>query len=135
MAEEYEVRAIPSYTKEDTWVRVMPDGTVKIGITDFAQKMLNEIVAVQLPDVGGEVKQMQIFGSVESTKSVSDIYAPVSGRVREVNDKVIDEPGILNQDPYDAGWLLVIEPTKLEEELKSLLNADAYKALIKGKSH
>ena len=133
MAEEYEVRAIPSYTKEDTWVRIMPDGMVKIGITDFAQKMLNEIVAVQLPDVGSEVRQMQIFGSVESVKSVSDVYSPISGKVREVNEKVLEEPAILNQDPYDAGWLLVVEPAKLDEELKNLLNADAYKALIQEK--
>jgi len=133
MAEEYEVRAIPSYTREDTWVRVMPDGTVKIGITDFAQKMLNDIVSVQLPNVGSEVKQMQPLGSAESIKSNSDIYSPVSGKVREINQKVIDNPGILNQDPYDAGWLVAVEPTNLEGELASLLNADAYRALIKEK--
>ena len=129
------MRAIPSYTKEDTWVRIMPDGMVKMGITDFAQKMLNEIVAVSLPDVGSEVRQMQIFGSVESVKSVSDVYSPISGKVKEVNEKVLEEPAILNQDPYDAGWLLVVEPAKLDEELKNLLNADAYKALIQEKGH
>jgi len=133
MAEEYEVRGIPSYTKEDTWARVMADGTVRVGITDFAQKMLKEITFIELPEVGSEVKQMQPFGSVESAKSVSDIYSPISGKVKEVNDSVIDDPSIINHDPYDAGWLVVIEPAKLEEELKNLLNADAYKALIKEK--
>ncbi|TZE82520.1 glycine cleavage system protein GcvH [Calorimonas adulescens] len=134
MAEEYEVRITLYYTKEDTWARVMTDGTVRVGITDFAQKMLKEIVFVELPEVGSEVKQMQPFASAESIKSVSDIYSPISGKVKEVNANVIDEPSIINRDPYDAGWLVVIEPTKLEEELNNLLNADAYKALIKEKN-
>ncbi|MEN6476739.1 MAG: glycine cleavage system protein GcvH [Rectinema sp.] len=134
MAEEYEVRAIPSYTKEDTWVRVMADGTARIGITDFAQKMLNDIVCVELPEAGSEVRQMEPFASAESIKSVSDIYSPISGKVREVNDRVVNEPSIINQDPYDAGWLVAIEPAKLEEELGNLLNADAYKALIREKN-
>jgi glycine cleavage system H protein len=133
MAEEYEVRGIPSYTDKDTWARVMADGTVRIGITDYAQKMLKEIMFVDLPDVGSEVVQMQPFASAESSKALSDVYSPVSGTVKAVNDDVIGDPGIINRDPYDAGWLVAIVPSNLEEDLKSLLSADAYKDLIKEK--
>ena len=133
MAEEYEVRGIPSYTDKDTWARVMADGTVRIGITDYAQKMLKEIMFVDLPDVGREVVQMQPFASAESSKALSDVYSPVSGTVKAVNDDVIGDPGIINRDPYDAGWLVAIVPSNLEEDLKSLLSADAYKDLIKEK--
>lgn len=97
--------------------------------------MLNDIVVVELPEVGSEVRQMEPFASAESIKSVADIYSPLSGKVKEVNDRVVNEPSIINQDPYDAGWLVAIEPVDLEEELKNLLNADAYKTLIKEKSH
>lgn len=134
MAENYEVRGIPSYTKEDTWAKVMGDGTVKIGITDYAQKMLNEIVYVELPEVGSEVVQMKAFGSAESSKTISDIYSPISGTVFALNEEVIDDPEIINREPYDAGWIIAITPSNLEEELKNLLNADAYKALIKEKT-
>lgn len=134
MAEEYEVRGIPSYTEKDTWARVLADGMVKVGITDYAQKMLNDIMFIDLPEVGSDIVQMQPFASAESTKTASDVYAPVSGKVKEVNKGVIDDPGIINRDPYDAGWLVIIEPLNLEEELKNLLNANAYKALIKEKS-
>ena len=133
MAEEYEVRGIPSYTDKDTWARVMADGTVRIGITDYAQKMLKEIMFVDLHDVGSEVVQMQPFASAESSKALSDVYSPVSGTVKAVNDDVIGDPGIINRDPYDAGWLVAIVPSNLEEDLKSLLSADAYKDLIKEK--
>ena len=133
MAEEYEVRGIPSYTDKDTWARVMANGTVRIGITDYAQKMLKEIMFVDLPDVGSEVVQMQPFASAESSKALSDVYSPVSGTVKAVNDDVIGDPGIINRDPYDAGWLVAIVPSNLEEDLKSLLSADAYKDLIKEK--
>ena len=133
MAEEYEVRGIPSYTDKDTWARVMADGTVRIGITDYAQKMLKEIMFVDLPDVGSEVVQMQPFASAESSKALSDVYSPVSGTVKAVNDDVMGDPGIINRDPYDAGWLVAIVPSNLEEDLKSLLSADAYKDLIKEK--
>ena len=97
------------------------------------QKMLKEIMFVDLPDVGSEVVQMQPFASAESSKALSDVYSPVSGTVKAVNDDVIGDPGIINRDPYDAGWLVAIVPSNLEEDLKSLLSADAYKDLIKEK--
>jgi glycine cleavage system H protein len=134
MAEEYEVRGIPSYTQEDTWVKVMGDGNVKVGITDYAQKMLNEITYVDFPEVGSEVVQMESLGTVESSKSVSEIYSPISGIVEAVNEDLMDDPEIINRDPYDAGWIIAITPSNLEEELKNLLSADAYKLLIKEKT-
>ncbi len=134
MSEEYEVRGILSYTKEDTWARVMADGSVKVGITDYAQKMLKEIVFVDLPEAGSEVVQMQPFASAESTKAVSDVYSPVSGTIKAVNDDVIGDPGIINRDPYDAGWLVAIVPSNLAKEMNNLLDAGAYKELIKEKA-
>lgn len=134
MAEEYEVRGIPSYTQEDTWVKVMGDGNVKVGITDYAQKMLNEITYVDFPKVGSKVVQMESLGTVESSKSVSDIFSPISGIVEAVNEDLMDDPEIINRDPYDAGWIIAITPSNLEEELKNLLSADAYKLLIKEKT-
>ncbi len=134
MSEEYEVRGIPAYTKEDTWARVMADGSVRVGITDYAQKMLKEIIFVDLPEAGGEVVQMQPFASAESSKAVSDVYSPVSGTIKAVNDEVIGDPSIINRDPYDAGWFVAIVPSNLEEEMKNLLDANAYKELIKEKA-
>lgn len=113
------------YTPEHTWARVMPDGTVRVGITDFAQKRLREIVSVKLPEAGDSVKQMEPFGSIESVKAVSDLYSPISGRVKEINKKVIKDPSLVNRDPYESGWMITIEPVKLEEELENLLHGDA----------
>ena len=90
MSEEYEVRGIPSYTKEDTWAKVIGDGAVKVGITDYAQKMLSEITYVDLPEVGSAVVQLESFGSAESSKSVADIYSPISGIVVAVNQDLAD---------------------------------------------
>ncbi|MBC3803381.1 glycine cleavage system protein GcvH [Acetobacterium fimetarium] len=134
MAEEYEVRGIPSYTKEDTWAKVIGDGAVKVGITDYAQKMLSEITYVDLPEVGSAVVQLESFGSAESSKSVADIYSPISGIVVAVNQDLADDPEMINRDPYDAGWIIEITPSNLDEELKNLLSADEYKALIKEKT-
>ena len=113
---KYEVRGIPSYTKEDTWAKVMANGAVQVGITDYAQQMLKEIMFVDLPEVGSEVLQMLPFASAESSKAVTDVYSPISGTVKAVNDDVIGDPSIINRDPYDAGWLIEIQPTKLDEE-------------------
>lgn len=133
MAEEYVVRAFRYYTEEHTWARIIDDGNVVVGITDFAQKQLRGIVFIQLPEVGSEVKQRQLFGSIESIKAVSEVHSPVSGEVKEVNERVINDPSLINRDPYDAGWLVVIKPLELEEELKSLMDAEEYTELIKNK--
>lgn len=112
------------YTSEHTWARVRADGTVKVGITDFAQKRLREIVFVKLPEVGSEVKQLEPFGLVESDKAVSNLCSPVSGKVVEVNTRVSENPSLINRDPYEAGWMIKIKPAKLEEELRNLMHGN-----------
>lgn len=129
MAKEYEVRGILSYTKENTWARVMPDGCVMIGITDYAQDMLNDIIYVDISEEGSVVEHMQPFATAESNKAVSDVYSPVSGTIREINEEVVDDPSVINKDPYNAGWLVLVEPSNLDEDLSNLLSPDKYKKM------
>ena len=106
------------------------DGTrARVGITDFAQDSLGDVVFVQLPDVGLEVVAGASCAEIESTKSVSDVYVPVTGTVVEVNDALVDEPELVNQDPYGGGWILEIELAD-PAELDALLDAAAYRALV-----
>ena len=116
------------YTKEHEWVRVEQDIGV-VGITDHAQKELGDIVYVDLPKVGATVEQGKSLGSVESVKAVSDIYAPVSGEVIEVNDRLSTTPEQLNEDPQGAAWLVKIR-LSTPDEIKQLLSADAYEAYV-----
>ena len=118
------------YSKDHEWSR-LEDGRVRIGITDYAQDALGDVVFVQIPDVGTRVAQGDSFSEVESTKSVSDIYAPISGAIIEVNVELADAPQRVNEDPYGEGWLVVIEPDDASQ-LDQLLDADAYRALIEG---
>ena len=118
------------YSKDHEWSR-LEDCRVRIGITDYAQDALGDVVFVQIPDVGTRVAQGDSFSEVESTKSVSDIYAPISGAVIEVNVELADAPQRVNEDPYGEGWLVVIEPDDASQ-LDQLLDADAYRALIEG---
>jgi glycine cleavage system H protein len=115
------------YTSDHEWV-ASGAPTLKIGITDFAQDSLGDIVYVQLPESGAAVEAGQAFGEVESTKSVSEIYAPVSGTVSARNDRLSDEPELINSDPYGAGWLVEITPAE-GTDLSGLLDAAAYTAL------
>ena len=116
------------YSREHEWVRV--DGDVaRIGITDFAQESLGDVVFVQLPDVGLDVVAGASASEIESTKSVSDVYVPVSGQVRAVNDALVGAPELVNQDPYGEGWILEVELADLTE-LDALLDAGAYRELI-----
>ncbi len=117
------------YTKEHEWVRVQGN-VATIGITDHAQGSLGDIVFCELPSVGSELTQFKTFGVVESVKAVSDLYAPVSGKVIEINQGVVDSPASLNTDPYGVAWLLKIELSK-PAEASALLDASAYEALIK----
>lgn len=112
------------YSKEHLWLRIEGERAV-IGITDHAQEALGAISAIELPGVGDELDQDDSFGTVEARKTVAELYAPVSGLVLEVNSEVNDSPEIINDDPYDAGWLLVIEMSD-SEELKLLMSADDY---------
>ena len=124
---------IPSdlhYTAEHEWIRLSGDDTARIGITDFAQSALGDVVFVQLPEVGTEVTAGETFGEVESTKSVSDLYAPVSGKVSAVNGDLEGSPDLVNSDPYGAGWVLdvqVSEAAELQSAIATLLDADAYR--------
>lgn len=112
------------YSKEHLWIRVEGSKAV-IGITDYAQEKLGAISAIELPDAGDDLDQDDSFGSVEARKTVADLYAPVSGQVVEVNGEISDSPEIINDDPYDGGWLLVVEMSD-PEELKLLMSVDDY---------
>ena len=117
------------YSREHEWVRV--DGDVaRIGITDFAQESLGDVVFVQLPEVGTALEAGGSFSEVESTKSVSDIYAPVAGTVVEVNSELTDAPQRINEDPYGDGWICVIELS--EPASVDLLDADGYRSFVEG---
>ncbi len=116
------------YTTEHEWVRVEGD-TATVGITDHAQDQLGDIVFVELPKTGARIQSMQSFGTVESVKAVSDIYAPMSGEVAEVNESLVDEPEKLNSDPHGAGWLVKVL-VEDQTELASLMNAEEYLAYI-----
>ena len=118
------------YTKDHEWA-LLDDGRVRIGITDYAQDALGDVVFVQLPEPGTEVQAGSAIGEVESTKSVSDVYAPVSGRVVEINAELSDAPQRLNEDPYGEGWICVIQPTE-PGSVEALMEASAYSELISG---
>jgi glycine cleavage system H protein len=118
------------YSREHEWVRV--DGDVaRVGITDFAQDSLGDVVFVQLPDRGLDVVAGASISEIESTKSVSDIYVPVSGVIREVNDALADEPERVNRDPYGDGWIFEVELSN-PPEVDDLLDAAGYRALVEG---
>ena len=111
------------YTKEHEWVRELPTGNITMGITDCAQGALGDIVYLQLPKIGEQVVSGKVCGEVESTKSVSEIFAPVSGKVIAINDSLSNSPELINSDPYNAGWLVEIE---LSETATDLLTPDQY---------
>jgi len=117
------------YSKEHEWVLV-EDGVASIGITDFAQDELGDIVYVELPEVGEKITKDDPFGSVESVKAVSDLFAPVSGTVIEVNDSLPDSPEIVNEDPYGDGWMIKVKMSD-NDELKDLLGPEEYTEFIK----
>jgi len=118
--DNYEVPEGLYYSKDYEWAKIEGD-KVRVGITDYAQKQLREVVYVELPGVGDTVTQNQPYGSIESVKAVSDLVAPISGTIEEVNQEVMDKPEIVNEDPYGKGWLLVVKPSNLQEELKNLM--------------
>ena len=127
-----EIPADLYYTEEHEWVQRTGDDTVRVGITDYAQSALGDVVFVQLPDVGTDVTAGESFGEVESTKSVSDLYAPVSAKVVAVNGDLEASPQLVNSDPYGEGWLidLQIDGSSLEDALGGLLDADGYRATV-----
>ena len=118
------------YSSDHEWA-LMEGAVVRVGITDYAQDALGDVVYVELPAVGDRVEQGEAFGEVESTKSVSELFAPVSGVIVEVNDELAGAPQRLNEDPYGDGWICAVAPEN-SAELDSLLDADAYRTLIEG---
>jgi len=116
------------YTKDHEWVK-QEGKLARIGITDHAQTELTEIVFVELPSVGKDVKAGEVLGNVESVKTVSEVFSPVSGVVKEGNGKLVDSPELLNKDPYGQGWIAVVEMSA-PSELSSLMSADDYKKML-----
>lgn len=116
------------YSEEHEWVKT-EEGKARIGITHFAQSELGDIVFVELPQVGDEIKAGDPFGSVESVKTVSELYAPISGKVVEVNSDLEDSPEFVNESPYENAWMIVVEPSD-ESEMDELLSAEKYEELI-----
>ncbi len=117
------------YSKEHEWVRVEHEIAV-VGITDYAQEQLGDVVYVELPDVGAELMQFSACGTIESVKTVSDLYAPVSGEVVKINEELDENPEFINDDPYGTGWILEVKLSD-PDELQQLLSAAEYEAFIK----
>ncbi|MBL75355.1 MAG: glycine cleavage system protein H [Chloroflexi bacterium] len=116
------------YSKEHEWALLQGDGSVIIGITDFAQHELGDVVYLELPAEGANVLQHKQMGEIESVKAVSEIFSPVSGVVLEVNNSAKDNPELVNNSPYESGWLIKVQPSN-QDELQSLLSPDDYTAL------
>jgi len=117
------------YTKEHEWARIT-GGTARVGITDYAAKTLNDIVYLTFPSSGQELKQLGSFGTVESIKAVSELYSPLSGRVLTTNQELVNHPELINKAPYEAGWIIELKPSKLEEEKRLLLSPSQYRELL-----
>ena len=134
--EGYEVPEGLYYSKDFEWIKIEGD-KVRMGVTDYAQKALREIVYAELPSAGSQVKQNEPYGTVESVKAVSDLIAAISGTIEEVNEEVQSKPETLNEDPFGKGWLIVVKPTNLQAELANLMDFNAavewHKAQASGK--
>lgn len=117
------------YSDEHEWIETLEDGTVRVGITDYAQDQLGDVVFVDIAASSGEIEAGAVLGEVESTKSVAEVYAPFSGTVVSVNDKLADSPELVNSDPYGEGWFAVIRPTEANAA-DAFIDATAYRALI-----
>ena len=131
MADEYKIEEGIYYTKEHEWAKKLDDGMVAVGIDDYAQAALHEVVYVELPEMDSEVSQADAVGAVESVKAVSDFYSPVSGKVVAVNDELLDSPDKINTDPYGEGWIAKIDPSNLDGDLANLMDAAAYTEYLK----
>lgn len=116
------------YTKEHEWIRVEGD-IAYVGITDYAQEQLGDIVFVDIPTEGETLEKEEVFGTIEVVKTISDLFLPVSGEILEQNEALADNPELVNQDPYGEGWLIKIKPNDVND-VNDLLDAEAYKALV-----
>lgn len=114
-----------SYTEEHEYVRKAKDGTVEIGITDYAQGELGDVVYIELPKVGTKFSKHDVFGTIEAVKAVSELFSPIAGEVVAINDRLDKEPALVNSDPYGAGWMIKVRPDNASE-LDKLMSSDAY---------
>lgn len=122
------------FTENHEWVQVLDDGTAVVGITDYAQTLLGELVYVGLPDTGDVIDMEDDCAVVESVKAASDVYCPVSGQIIDINEGLIDDPGLVNSSPFDKGWLFKIQIDK-PEQLDDLLDAGKYQKLVADEAH
>jgi glycine cleavage system H protein len=121
------------YSEEHEWVRLESDGTAVVGITDFAAESLGDVVFVELPEVGAELVQFEKMGEIESVKAVSDLYSPVSGTIAERNDSVIDSPELVNDSPFDLGWMLRVNLSD-SAQLDNLMSHSEYQTMLEGQA-
>ena len=129
MEASLDIRDDLKYTKEHEWVKVEGD-TATMGVSDYAQRQLGDVVFIELPQVGAQLEQMKAFGVIEAVKAVSDIFSPISGEVTEVNSQLESQSNLINTDPYGKGWIVVIEASDLESDLENLFRGDAVAAFI-----
>jgi len=129
---DFEIPDELQYTTEDEWV-LQEDGIVTVGVTDFAQQQLGDIVYVELPSVGDQLAEGAAFGVIESVKAVSDLNTPVAGEVIEINQDLLDQPEIINEECYGAGWIIKLKPAD-EADLELLLDADGYRKIVNERS-
>ena len=118
-----------AYTEEHEYVRKAPDGTVEIGITDYAQGELGDVVYIELPKVGSKFAKHDVFGTIEAVKAVSELFSPIAGEVVAVNERLDKEPALVNTDPYGAGWMIKVKPDNASD-VSALMRADAYQKQI-----
>ena len=116
-----------NYTEEHEWLKIQEDGQARVGITDYAQNSLSDVVFVELPEVGDQFTKGDVMTVAESVKAASDIYAPISGKIVSINEKLEESPELVNESPYEFGWMVLMEP---EGEVNGLLNAASYRELI-----
>ena len=117
------------YTKDHEWIKIEGD-KCRVGVTDYAQDSLHEVVYVDLPKVGTRVAQMQSLGTVESVKAVADVYSPVSGVVLEINSELSEAPELVNKSPYEKGWITIIRPDDMKKDLPLLMKPEAYRDFV-----
>jgi glycine cleavage system H protein len=135
MDEEYNIPEDLLYTEDHEWARLESDGTVTIGVTDYAQKALHEIVYVELPGEGDDAELSAVIGALESVKAVSDMNSPVGGSIKEVNEELLDSPELINESPYKEGWIAKLQPSDWEGDKVHLMDAAAYIKHVAEASH
>lgn len=127
---DYEILKNLLYTKKHEWVKI-ENNKARIGITDYAQKNLHDIVYIELPEVNSNVYQGKKMALMESIKTISEIYSPLTGKILEINEKLKNKPELINKSPYEEGWIAIIKPTNFEKEKNNLLNSEQYIEYIK----